>query len=114
MRDSTKGIPMRNSLFCKLVSKFFVSLKKNTLSRLTFSVSCLWLVFCSNAIASPFEVLHWWTEQGELESKQVLVKHLKVNDIEFEDFAIVGSGGGGAIHVTNASLIRKSTRSSSN
>ena len=90
---------MRNNLFCKLVSKFFVSLKKNTLSRLTFSVSCLWLVFCSNAIASPFEVLHWWTEQGELESKQVLVKHLKVNDIEFEDFAIVGSGGGGAIHV---------------
>ncbi|WP_236546682.1 ABC transporter substrate-binding protein [Psychromonas sp. L1A2] len=76
-----------------------MSLKKNTLSRLTFSVSCLWLVFCSNAIASPFEVLHWWTEQGELESKQVLVKHLKVNDIEFEDFAIVGSGGGGAIHV---------------
>ena len=90
---------MRNSLFCKRVSKFFESLKKNTLSRLTFSVSCLWLVFCSNAIASPFEVLHWWTEQGELESKQVLVKHLKVNDIEFEDFAIVGSGGGGAIHV---------------
>jgi len=58
-----------------------------------------YLGLVNNAVATPFEVLHWWTEKGEIEAKQVLVDHLKVNDIEFENFAIVGEGGGGAIHV---------------
>ena len=79
-----------NHLFCKTFKNYALPV---------LTVSYLWLASCHHASALPFEVLHWWTEQGELESKQVLVEHLKVNDIEFEDFAIVGSGGGGAIHV---------------
>ena len=78
-------------------------MKKTILSPLystaNFLALGLGLVFCNNAIATPFEVLHWWTEQGELHAKQVLVEHLKLNNIEFNDFAIVGEGGDGAIHV---------------
>lgn len=76
-------------------------MKKSTLcSALNSLISLvLFLGVSSKAIAVPFEVLHWWTEQGEIEAKQVLVDHLKLNNIEFENFAIVGEGGGGAIHV---------------
>tara|TARA_R110001583_G_scaffold12111_2_gene53983 strand:+ start:5056 stop:6327 length:1272 start_codon:yes stop_codon:yes gene_type:complete len=78
-------------------------MKKNMLSPLYLTANLLTLGLglgsCNNAMATPFEVLHWWTDQGELHAKQVLVEHLKVNNIEFEDFAIVGEGGGGAIHV---------------
>ena len=82
---------------CNSLIKLLVLFKKSTLSILT--LFGLGLSFSHHALAAPFELLHWWTEQGELQSKQVLVDHLKVNDIEFEDFAIVGGGGGGAIHV---------------
>ena len=88
---------IRRHIVCNSLIKLLVPFKKGTLSILT--LFSLGLGFSHHALAAPFEVLHWWTEQGELQSKQVLVDHLKVNDIEFEDFAIVGSGGGGAIHV---------------
>ncbi|WP_413692986.1 ABC transporter substrate-binding protein [Psychromonas sp. KJ10-2] len=73
--------------------------EKTILSPLSILVCTGALVLSNSLQAAPFEVLHWWTEPGELQSKQVLVDHLKVNDIEFEDFAIVGGGGDGAIHV---------------
>ncbi|MGJ8581878.1 MAG: ABC transporter substrate-binding protein, partial [Psychromonas sp.] len=74
-------------------------MNKRTLTLITSFSCAMFGLNSSVATAAPFEVLHWWTEPGELQSKQVLVDHLKINDIEFEDFAIVGGGGDGAIHV---------------
>jgi len=74
-------------------------MNKNILKSLSTMVCIGTYIISHTAKAAPFEVLHWWTEPGELQSKQVLVDHLKVKNIEFEDFAIVGGGGDGAIHV---------------
>lgn len=49
--------------------------------------------------ATPLEVLHWWTAPGELESKQLLQATLLKKHIQWQDFAIVGEGGEGAIRV---------------
>ena len=67
--------------------------------RTTLLFSSLYLGVAASASDSSFEVLHWWTEQGELASQNVLVNALKVNDIDFKNFAIVGEGGDGALHV---------------
>lgn len=49
--------------------------------------------------AMPLEVLHWWTAQGELESQMILAKALSAQNIEWQNFAIVGEGGDSAIRV---------------
>lgn len=62
-------------------------------------LSPLYIALCHNAVAMPFEVLHWWTAEGEHQSKQLLIDHLKSNNIEFKDFAIIGEGGESAVRV---------------
>lgn len=53
----------------------------------------------ANSSAMPLEVLHWWTAQGELESQKILEKALAEQNIEWQNFAIVGEGGDSAIRV---------------
>jgi len=74
------------------------SIKSSTL-KAALLLSAAYLGSSVPALASSFEVLHWWTEQGELESKKTLANALKVSNIDLEDFAIVGGGGDGALHV---------------
>lgn len=62
-------------------------------------LSPLYIALCHNVTAMPFEVLHWWTAEGEYQSKQLLIDTLKVHDIEFKDFAIIGEGGESAVRV---------------
>lgn len=49
--------------------------------------------------AEPFEVLHWWTEKGEMAAKDIMVKHLNHNIVDFDDATVFGAGGDTAIRV---------------
>ncbi|MFT6986561.1 MAG: glucose/mannose transport system substrate-binding protein [Psychromonas sp.] len=53
----------------------------------------------ANSDAIPLEVLHWWTAPGELESQKILEKSLAAQNIEWQNFAIVGEGGDTALRV---------------
>ncbi|GLS90240.1 sugar ABC transporter substrate-binding protein [Psychromonas marina] len=60
----------------------------------------LWpFLYSAQSYADPLEVLHWWTESGEFEAQAILDEALKKQDITWENFAIVGSGGGSALRV---------------
>ncbi|PKF63700.1 carbohydrate ABC transporter substrate-binding protein [Psychromonas sp. psych-6C06] len=58
-------------------------------------------LFVPSAIASggTLEVLHWWTSPGEKEAQQILDVALRKQNITWENFAIVGSGGDSALRV---------------
>jgi len=56
-------------------------------------------LFNINVHATSLEVLHWWTAPGEVESQQILAKHLLDKQIKWQDFAIVGGGGDSALRV---------------
>jgi len=49
--------------------------------------------------ADSLEVLHWWTESGESEAQAILDASLEKQNIKWENFAIVGSGGESALRV---------------
>ncbi|WP_372881485.1 ABC transporter substrate-binding protein [Psychromonas sp.] len=53
----------------------------------------------SNVNAEAIEVLHWWTAKGELEAQRILEKMLLEQNIEWNNFAIVGEGGESAVRV---------------
>ena len=56
-------------------------------------------IFCAQSNANSLEVLHWWTAPGELQAKAILDEALAKQNIEWKDFAIVGSGGDSALRV---------------
>lgn len=57
------------------------------------------LLISSSCYGNSIEVLHWWTATGERESQQVVEQDLLSKNIAWQNFAIVGEGGEGAIRV---------------
>ncbi|WP_073464000.1 ABC transporter substrate-binding protein [Rhizobacter sp. OV335] len=59
------------------------------------------------ASAQTLDVLHWWTSAGERRAVEQLVQQLEKRGIGWNDAAIPGGGGGGAMKVLNSRVLAR-------
>lgn len=61
----------------------------------------------ATAPAQTLDVLHWWTSVGERRAVEQLVQQLDRRGIVWNDAAIPGGGGGGAMKVLNSRVLAR-------
>jgi|EndMetStandDraft_4_1072995.scaffolds.fasta_scaffold30348_2 glucose/mannose transport system substrate-binding protein len=61
----------------------------------------------TSAPAQTLDVLHWWTSAGERRAVEQLVQQLDKRGIAWNDAAIPGGGGGGAMKVLNSRVLAR-------
>jgi glucose/mannose transport system substrate-binding protein len=72
---------------------------KNMKKIVTISWLLVPLLFSPEITANSLEVLHWWTSPGEIQAQTVLKEALLQQNVDWQDFAIVGGGGESALRV---------------
>ncbi len=70
-----------------------------------FFVICFFTALTPRLWAEPLEVLHWWTSAGETKAVQVLQDDLAKQGIQWQDSAIAGGAGEGAMAVLKTKVI---------
>jgi glucose/mannose transport system substrate-binding protein len=72
-----------------------------------FALTLLLLVGAATSSAQTLDVLHWWTSAGERRAVDQLVQQLDKRGIVWNDAAIPGGGGGGAMKVLNSRVLAR-------
>jgi glucose/mannose transport system substrate-binding protein len=72
-----------------------------------FALSLLLAGMAVAASAQTLDVLHWWTSAGERRAVEQLVQQLDKRGIGWNDAAIPGGGGGGAMKVLNSRVLAR-------